>query len=88
MTPQEAHAAILRAIGNMATGLPATFDHGFWADIVDPVVTLIVRLRGALSDEDRALLMAIAASAMRATEREQEAHDDAAAAIRKAGGRR
>lgn len=88
MTPQQAHAAILRAIGTMASDLPSTFDTGFWADIVDPVVTLIVRLRGALTDQDCALLMAIAANAVRATEREQEAHDDAAAAIRKAGGRR
>lgn len=86
MTPQKATAEVLRVIGKMAEEFGPDFENGFWADVVQPIATLVVRLRDGITDEERALLMAVAANAVRASQREQEAYDAAAAAIRKAGG--
>lgn len=88
MTSKHATAEILRVVGKMADTFGPDFDNGFWADVVEPIAELIVRLRGRLTDDDRALLMAVAANAVRASQREQEAYDAAGAAIRKAGERK
>ncbi len=82
----QAKGALLGMIGRLAEDMPAEFETGFWADVVDPIATMIVRVRGALTEEERMLLIAVAAKALKAASEEQEALNEAAAVIHRAGG--
>ena len=86
MVEIQAKGALLIMIGRFAENMPPEFETEFWADVVDPIATLVVRLRGALTEEERMLLVAVAATALKVSCKEQDAHDEAAAAIRRAGG--
>jgi len=86
MVEIQAKGALLGMIGRTAENMPPEIETGFWAAAVDPIANMIVRLRGGLTDEERILLIAVAAMAVKASDEEREAHDEAAAVIRRAGG--
>lgn len=86
VTEFQVKGALLDMISRLANDMPADVEDQFWAQVIDPIASLVVRLRGELTEVERMFLIAIAARAVRAAADEQAAHDDAMAAIRRAGG--
>ncbi len=83
---EEALADLLERVDRLAKTMPAELEYGFWGDIVEPVAEMIVRNCLVLSPAEQLLLLAIAAKASRCADQEQEALDEAAAVIHRAGG--
>lgn len=82
----EALADLLDRVERLAKTMPAELEYGFWGDIVEPVAKMIVRNCLVLSPAEQLLLLAVAAKASRCADQEQEALDEAAAVIHRAGG--
>lgn len=83
---RDAEAHLLAIVERLAENVPDDFDENFWTEVVDPLVSLMTRLNGVLSLDDNILLLGMTIQAKRASLAEQEARNDAAAAIRRAGG--
>lgn len=82
----EALADLLQRVDHLAKTMPAELEYGFWGKIVEPVAEMIVRNSLVLSPVEQMLLLAIAAKASKCADQEQEALDEAAAVIHRAGG--
>lgn len=86
VTADEALADLLQRVDHLAKTMPAELEYGFWGNIVEPVAEMIVRNSLVLSPVEQMLLLAIAAKASKCADQEQEALDEAAAVIHRAGG--